>query len=291
MKHLTKFQSYLNEKGYAKTTVEQTCYEVKAYREWLLKQNKRVQQATYEDALAYIKHLKKRHLKPQTINFYLLSVKHYYNHLRVKRNPFQGLFIKGTVETVITNTLTKEELLSLYENLPYQTNIQMRNKVLFGLYAFQGLYSSEADKIQTSDINLKKGLITIQASRKRGKRTLQLENIQMFDLQQYIKTTRKELLKETQNKTVEDRLIFSSYTKDDLTNLRVQLNRQLKCLSATYKDIATLRVSVIVNWLKEENLRVVMYKAGHKHVSSTERYKKNDISKLKEVVLEKHPLG
>ena len=38
-------------------------------------------------------------------------------------------------------------------------------------------------------------------------------------------------------------------------------------------------------WLKTENLRIVQYKAGHKHIGSTERFKSGDVEELKREVL------
>jgi integrase/recombinase XerD len=43
--------------------------------------------------------------------------------------------------------------------------------------------------------------------------------------------------------------------------------------------------------VKVDNLRIVQYKAGHKYVSSTERYKEAEISKLRNAVLKSHPMG
>jgi integrase/recombinase XerD len=288
---LPKFHTHLTQKGHTESTVRNIIVEVEMYRNWMKAKNRNIHRAIYIDALDYIKHLKKRSLKPQTINFYLISIKHYYNYLNVKRNPFQALFVKGTKQTVLVDLLSRGELEFLYENYPDNTKIRKRNKVLLGLYVFQGIYSSEAEALQTKDVNLKKGLVTIPASRKRGKRTLKLEPVQMVEMSDYVKTIRLELLKESLNQNVEDRLIIPMYHRDDLLNVRSKLNGHLKLLLPKYKNLGNIRASVIVNWLKEDNVRIVMYKAGHKHVSSTEKYRVNDISKLKEVVLEKHPLG
>ncbi|MCP4311758.1 MAG: integrase [Bacteroidetes bacterium] len=41
-----------------------------------------------------------------------------------------------------------------------------------------------------------------------------------------------------------------------------------------------IRTSVITHWLKEQNLRQMQYMAGHKHVSSTERYQLSKLAGL-----------
>ncbi|MBS4013938.1 MAG: integrase [Bacteroidetes bacterium] len=52
-----------------------------------------------------------------------------------------------------------------------------------------------------------------------------------------------------------------------------------------------IRLSVISNWLKTHNLRQVQYMAGHKYVSSTERYQENDVSSLQNKLEKCHPLN
>jgi site-specific recombinase XerD len=47
---------------------------------------------------------------------------------------------------------------------------------------------------------------------------------------------------------------------------------------------------VITWWLKNHNLRQVQYMAGHKYVSSTERYQLNNLDKLQEQLEKYHPL-
>ena len=51
-----------------------------------------------------------------------------------------------------------------------------------------------------------------------------------------------------------------------------------------------LRESVITNWLKHYNLREVQYFAGHKKISSTERYQETNIEDLQKAIKKCHPL-
>jgi hypothetical protein len=46
-----------------------------------------------------------------------------------------------------------------------------------------------------------------------------------------------------------------------------------------------------VNWLKTYNLRQVQYIAGHKYVSSTERYQANNLENLQNKLEKFHPLN
>lgn len=52
-----------------------------------------------------------------------------------------------------------------------------------------------------------------------------------------------------------------------------------------------IRHSVITEWLKEKDLRTVQYMAGHKYVSSTERYLTTNLEDLKEALNKHHPFN
>jgi site-specific recombinase XerD len=52
-----------------------------------------------------------------------------------------------------------------------------------------------------------------------------------------------------------------------------------------------IRASAITNWLKNYNLRQVQYMAGHKYVSSTERYQLNNLDNLQSKLEKYHPLN
>jgi site-specific recombinase XerD len=51
-----------------------------------------------------------------------------------------------------------------------------------------------------------------------------------------------------------------------------------------------IRSSVITHWLRQNNLRQVQYMAGHKYVSSTERYQVNNLDDLQNELKEHHPM-
>ncbi len=55
----------------------------------------------------------------------------------------------------------------------------------------------------------------------------------------------------------------------------------------------TIRQSVIANWLNEKKLPLeqVQLMAGHKWMSSTERYKQMNLNEQRELIKKWHPLG
>jgi len=54
--------------------------------------------------------------------------------------------------------------------------------------------------------------------------------------------------------------------------------------------MAQIRASVITNWLHHYNLREVQYMAGHRFVSSTERYRTDNLEDLQKELEKYHPL-
>ena len=47
---------------------------------------------------------------------------------------------------------------------------------------------------------------------------------------------------------------------------------------------------MIVNWLKIHNLRKTQVLAGHRYISSTERYKQDNLESLHEMINSFHPI-
>ena len=55
-------------------------------------------------------------------------------------------------------------------------------------------------------------------------------------------------------------------------------------------DSRQIRISVIMNWLKTNNIRQVQYMAGHKSIRSTEMYRNQDLTDLTKQLELFHPL-
>jgi len=78
--------------------------------------------------------------------------------------------------------------------------------------------------------------------------------------------------------------------QEELQNSLLHLNYALRKVNPKYKHAVQIRQSVITEWLKEKDLRTVQYMAGHRYVSSTERYKESNLEDLKEALSKHHPL-
>jgi len=90
-----------------------------------------------------------------------------------------------------------------------------------------------------------------------------------------------------QNKS--GRLFTGRNDIENLKNTLLHLGHALRKINLKVKHAMQIRQSVITGWLKEKDLRTVQYMAGHRYVSSTERYRESNLEELKEALLKYHP--
>ncbi|HAV54320.1 MAG TPA: integrase [Aequorivita sp.] len=65
----------------------------------------------------------------------------------------------------------------------------------------------------------------------------------------------------------------------------------MRALNLRVKDSKQIRASVITHWLKHYNIRKVQYMAGHRYISSTERYVQDNLEDLHEMIENLHPIS
>lgn len=153
-----------------------------------------------------------------------------------------------------------------------------RNKIILSLLVHQAVTTDELGKLES-------GKIEIPGSKHSNGRTLKLESHQILELQEYILTVRPKLLT---NKT--NQLFISVNGSDKIKNSLYHLMRALNRINPIVKNARQIRQSVIAEWLKYEDVRKVQYKAGHRYVSTTERYQVNNLEDLEEALKTHHPL-
>jgi integrase/recombinase XerD len=87
-----------------------------------------------------------------------------------------------------------------------------------------------------------------------------------------------------------ERLFTGRKDIENLQNTLLHLNHALRRIDPKVKHAIQVRQSTITEWLKEKDLRTVQYMAGHRYVSSTERYKVSNLEDLKEALNKYHLL-
>lgn len=136
--------------------------------------------------------------------------------------------------------------------------------------------------------------LKIKGGRKSNARTIPLQATQIGVLMHYLQNIRPQLAE--YHKTESEQLFLTlpeySKRKTDSVNLMhvfKPLTKQLKEIDKNFLNFKQLRASVITNWLKVHGLRKTQNLAGHRYISSTEKYKANDLEELINDIDKLHP--
>ena len=167
-----------------------------------------------------------------------------------------------------------------------------RNKAILSLMVHQGLVTSEVEKLTLKNLELKQGKIHIPGSRKSNERILELKANQIIELMDYLYTIRVELMN-YQAKLTEKLFLPTPSSGRKVAGESLQIwkgfTKELKQQDKGFVNFKQVRTSVITHWLKQYNLRQVQYMAGHRFISSTERYLVNQTEELQADIDRFHP--
>ncbi|WP_342330263.1 site-specific integrase [Pedobacter sp. FW305-3-2-15-E-R2A2] len=302
---MNSFELYLEKEGLKPNTVQQHRRYVEGFKGWMSSESLAITAISYSDVLDYADHLQKEGCSTGYVNRVLLSIRYYFSWLQQSsgvHNPAAGIRLKGAVRGIPHGLLEKAELDGLYEGYVVKDDRSQRNKVMLSLLIYQGITNEEMHHLKADHIQLKEGKIRIAAMGGSNSRTLKLEAFQIMELHEYLTVTRVKILAgSTDNRPGRkpemmkpaaqiSQLFISMNGSENLKNSLLHFNYALRKLNPKYKNAAQIRQSVITEWLKEKDLRTVQYMAGHKYVSSTERYQTTNLEDLKEALNKHHPL-
>jgi integrase/recombinase XerD len=295
------FISYLKSIGSSKGSIKSRERVLAIYFEWLSKEGIDLLEIGYTDLLSFMKWCNVRGVSQRTMQNYMGTVKHLYNYLineaLISKHPVTDIAIKGVKRKALYHVLNPEELHKLYHRYPAESYQDRRNKVILGMLVYQGLRAGELSKLTVASVQLREGKLDVLGSRKHNGRLLQLESYQVMDLYDYVLEVRPAFMqmkpkRKTQSRVATDLLFIGEAGNCySFSNIMTQLMLKLRKLNEGIKNAEQLRASVITKWLRQHNLRETQYLAGHRYISSTESYLRNDVEGLKEAVQQFHPLG
>ncbi len=289
MNNPPSFATYLKSKGHSLKTIQSYENQLSDYQDWVKRESLEIEQVTKNELLDYIKHCKDKENAQRTIRNKLGVIHHYYQYLKAHyseiTDPTTGITIQGVRSGPLYTILEPHHLHQLYEHYPTQTTHQQRNKIIAGLLVYQGLKPEELPHLLVQDINVRSGELQIPQTRRSNGRTLKLTSPQVFDFYDYLQTVRPQLFL---NPELKELLI---HPDEKVAIVSRNISRQLKKLNGRVKNLKQIRASIITKWLKKYNLREVQYRAGHRYISSTEKYQQNDLESLHEEINQYHPLG
>ncbi len=303
----SKFKEWLLLKRYSPHTAATTIGVIEYFRSWAATENMfELAEICYQDAMMFMQWSSKHGASQKTIANYLNHIRKFYQFLMsegtVKENPVAHIKVQGIKRKVYHDILNIEELRQLYQSYPVtieyepgkiippqQKNIlsRRRNKVILSLLIYQGLRVEEVAAINLQDLQLREGKITIHAQRRTAARTMKLESHQVYELMDYIHEIRKQFLQEN---VTSSKLFLQWNDSDNFHNITQSMLKHLRTINSRIKNCDQIRACVITGWLKQYDIRKVQYLAGHKYVSSTEKYKANNIDELQDDITKFHPL-
>ena len=301
---LSLFEKYLRKQRLAVSTIRQLRNYVGIYLEWLEEEKLELEEVDYNGFNVFVFQLKIKY-KANKMRRILSAVRHYYNSLEMENNPASGLQIKGQRKEVLNHLVSYEKLLKLYEKYEVEnvaSDRSKRNKVMLGILIYQAVTTGSLQQLQVKNVNLEKGEIYIPSYRNTNSRTLKLETTQLLDLQNYLQIIRPRMILNIGAKRggrkpevikmelLKERLFFSENGSTSIKNSLQHLFKNIKKLDPKIKSGKVIRATVLAEWLKTKDLRIVQYMAGHKWVSSTEKYNEKNLQSLQEALNKHHPL-
>jgi integrase/recombinase XerD len=298
MKH---YGQYLKEQDYAKTTIDSYLIAKSRFIEWCDSKGYEAETIDYKSCLEYAKKLQRtrngKMPSKSTVRHQIGALKIYFNYLVDENyrgdNPMESMNIRGVKRTLNHNLLEFEELEDLFYSyptrnieLPSSPHVAMRDKVITGMMVYQGLNTTALKTLKMEHINLERGKIYVPSTRKTNSRELEIKSPQILSLAEYINVNREAI----QNSIGCHSETFIPQNSDRFA-VTYWLFKKLRRINHNVKDTKQIRASVITYWLQHHNIREVQYMAGHRYISSTERYVQDDLESLQEVIEMLHPIN
>ena len=292
------FKEYRQKSGYSEKSIQVQDSHVNSFKSWCIRENVNLSDITYNQALKFIDNERERGISRQSIIREINSIRIYFDYLlesgTIRQNVIRRIRIRQSGKKVLPETLSPVQLDKIYQdfcNLPEWNHgtraakiLHQRNIAVLGLLIYQGLDSGEIARLETCHVKLSEGKIYIPSGRKSSSRTLKLQANQILPLKTYLEETRPALL---EKRELQSTYLFPSKKSSDLV---CKIVEAIKKIHPEIKGSRQLRSSVLMNWLKTNNIRQVQYMAGHKSIRSTESYHSQDLTDLARQLELFHPL-
>lgn len=286
------FRQYLERQQFSTSTIEGYLKLSEKFLDWLRSEKIKPHEASYNDMLAFIRYAGSTGQSKRYINEQLTVTRHYFNYLiktgKTRDNVAANLYVQGVSRRLPHDLLEEDTLQAIYEKYPANGLAGKRNKVILGMMIYQGLDTTVLSRLELEHIRLKEGKMYVPGGRKSNSRILPLAAQQVLELHDYIHKTHPLLLTVAEKES--DKLFTSIGQSHRFSNLMMKLIKNVRRYVPEVKSTKQIRMSVITCWLEKFNIREVQYMAGHRYVSSTERYQLTSLDDLQNDLNEYHPL-
>jgi len=289
------FYNYRLRKGYAVKTIKTQNSYLNRFKSWLIIKNLRIENLNSENLLECLSWFREKSGESiassrnclQAIRLYL---DYQMENGVIEHNPAFVIKLRYGGDRAKAQPLPSKTMEAIYRwfaPLKYKTNreniVHQRDIAVLGLLLFQGLDSGDLERLRVKNIDLHKGTVYVPSSRSNAARKLKLESVQILPVQNYLLKVRTKVLRYQQGS---DKLFPQSKMQDIVSRLVERIKKQYPEVEGSRH----IRSSVIMNWLRTDHIRQVQYMAGHRRVSSTERYRNEDLHDLAGQLKKYHPM-
>lgn len=299
---LKEFETYLHKCEYAESTVVSYCKVVHKFVNWCNRNDVSLESIDYKTWIVYQELIQGRTtkkglpLKDNSVRQDIGAVRLFFDFLVHKDilslNPIKEIHYKDNSKFFHTQ-LSQYELEDLYYRFPTENlnhpncpSVAIRNKVIIGLVVYQAIDSKTLKSLNVSNIDLNRAEVYVPSNIRSNSRTLSLEPHQISVLKEYLELHRPILQKKINCFT---EVLFPLNTRR-FSIITSDISKKLKQLNLKVTNLLQIRNSVIKLWTKKYDLRRVQIMAGHRYISSTEKYYENDRDELHEATQRYHPM-
>jgi len=294
---MNEYKSYLEKENYTESTIKSYENGAEIFIKWCTKNHTSPDLIDYKTILKFIKYLQRKGTTKKTVKHKIGTIKIYFKYLLSENyridNPVENINIKGVKRIINYNLLDADELEDLYysfetENITdkYHRLTAKRAKVIIGLIVYQGLNTTDLGNLKIEHVQLSKGKIYVPSTKRSNARELELKPWQIMEFMEYANEVRPIIQNKIGNHSEQ---LFNTNAR--FNAIVYHIFKKLKKYNQKAENIKQVRASVITNWLGQYNLRKVQYLAGHRYISSTERYLQDDLENLHEIVNNFHPIN
>lgn len=289
---LKMFNTYLEkEKLYPPTTITSYNNDLTHFDEFL-KNNSSIKyhSITKDEVRSFLKYLDELKLSKSSISRILSTLRHFYNYLLLQNitttNPFKSIR-NPKKDKKLPNFLTSEELQTIFDTIPTDTDLGLRNRLIIELLYATGLRVSELTSLQINDIDFANKEIKVVGKGSKERIVFYGEYAEKY-LNMYLETARPNLL----GKNNSDYL-FINNRGGQLTSRGVELiidkivtNAALKHHISPHVIRHTFATDLLNNGA---DLKSVQELLGHESLSTTQIYTHITNERLRSVYLKSFP--
>ena len=280
-------ERYLYEHGHTGKTVKSYLYTISVF----LNANPNANNFKYKDIIDYMNKVAKDYPNTYTSNSVLAGIKKYYDYLieigKLDFHPCRTLYLKCKRgrDIIHQDLFTSQELEQLLNRKERYRGIKLKNQTVMSLLVSQGIMPGEIIMLKAQHVNLDNGTIFIKGSKQLSSRHLEILPRQYKLLYRCVN--------EMERVGTDALLIGRSGKQITIDDVHHLVHTCKPFFPDRNLNTITIRQSVIANWLNEKRLPLeqVQLMAGHKWISSTERYKQTNLNEQRELINKWHPFG